>query len=116
MPIRISNLRLSVEEPESDLGPQIARVLQLPAASVRYWRILRKSLDARDKDAFQFVYTVELKLSADEARIVALAKRTAHPQARVEEYAEPRFELPRPGNRLMRHRPVVIGSGPAGLA
>jgi uncharacterized FAD-dependent dehydrogenase len=115
MPLRISNLRLAVEEPESALPHYFANALGLSTDDIRQWRILRKSLDARDKDALQFVYSVEVSLSGDEARVTELARRCVHPPARVEEYAEPPFELPPFGSRPMRHRPVVIGAGPAGL-
>jgi uncharacterized FAD-dependent dehydrogenase len=115
MPIRISNLRLRVEEPESVLPQSLGRILGLPPGAFGPWRILRKSLDARDKDALQFVYSVELTVREDERRVVALAKRTVRQPARVEEFAEPPFELPHPGLQALAHRPIVIGSGPAGL-
>jgi uncharacterized FAD-dependent dehydrogenase len=115
MPIRVSNLRLRVEEPESNLPQHLVRILGLRPDAVSHWRILRKSLDARDKEAFQFVYSVELTLRQDELRVFELAQRTVHPPARVEKHTEPPFDLPRSGSRPLTHRPVVIGSGPAGL-
>src|SRR5262249_9957752 len=115
MPIRISNLRLDVEEPESALPLHISRVFKLPIDQLVRWRILRKSLDSPDKDSFQFVYAVEVTLPADEQRIVELARKSPVFTEHVEEYSEPPFELPSPGNRLLLHRPIVIGSGPAGL-
>src|SRR5262249_43396825 len=93
-----------------------AQVLGLPPDQISHWRILRKSLDARDKDAVHFVYSAELSVAGDEARVAELARRSVHPPARVDEYAEPPFELPPPGETPLRHRPVIIGSGPAGLA
>jgi len=115
MPIRISNLRVDVEEPESTLPEHIARILKLPLDQIIRWRILRKSLDARDKDLFQFVYAVEAALPPEESRIVALARKNRALTEQVEEYSEPQFELPTPGNRPLPHRPVIVGSGPAGL-
>ena len=50
MALRISNLRLSLDEPEASLPDHLARALRLPRADIRRWRILRKSLDARNKD------------------------------------------------------------------
>src|SRR5205085_1838877 len=78
------------------------------------WRILRKSLDTRDKHDIHFVFNAEVRLPDDEARIVAHARR--HAPATVELYDEPPFSLPAPGDRPLPHRPVVIGSGPGGLA
>jgi uncharacterized FAD-dependent dehydrogenase len=115
MPIRVSDLRLDVDEPEALLAERLARVLGLAPAALGPWRILRKSLDARDKDALQFVYAALVTLPEDEERVLAAARRTAHPRARIEPYAEPPFEVPPPGSQPLPERPVVVGSGPAGL-
>jgi uncharacterized FAD-dependent dehydrogenase len=113
MPIRISNLRLDLSEPEAALPEHLARVLGLDRQAVQHWRILRKSLDARDKSALQFVYTAEVTAGADEPRLVELAQGRS--RAVVELHEEPPFVLPPPGTRPLEHRPLVIGSGPAGL-
>src|SRR4051794_19743618 len=112
MAIRVSNLRLNLDAPETDLPGHVARVLGTPAVLVCPWRILRKSLDARDKDRLQFVYSVEVRVPDDENRLVEQARRTSHPEARVESYSEEPFVLPPSGSRPLEQRPVVIGSGP----
>ena len=48
MPIRISNLRLRVDEPEALLLDRLAKVLGLSPEAVQQWRIFPKSFDARD--------------------------------------------------------------------
>jgi uncharacterized FAD-dependent dehydrogenase len=113
MPVRLSNLRLGLEEPETELPGQVARLLRVPAGAVRHWRILRKSLDTRNKESLAFVYTVAVSLADDEAQIV---RRARGREVRIETYQEPPFVLPPPGDRPLEHRPVVVGSGPAGLA
>src|SRR5262245_40310476 len=109
MPIRISNLRLSVDEPEAALQGRLARVLGVPADALPRWRILRKSLDARDRGDVHFVYAAEVTVPDDEARVIELARRRVRPPAQVELYHEPPFEMPPPGARPLPHRPVVIG-------
>src|SRR5262249_42525860 len=116
MSIRISNLRLSVEEPECALPDYLARILGLPIDQIQSWRILRKSLDARDKAALKFVYTAEVSVAGDTSQVLIMAQRSVHPVARVEAYSEQLFELPPPGVKPLRQRPIVVGSGPAGLA
>jgi hypothetical protein len=115
MALRISNVRLSVDEPEANLPARLARVLGVKPEALGRWRILRKSLDARDKDALQFVYTAEVTVPEDEARLAVLARRGSHPAARIDLYEEEPFEVPRPGEFPLEHRPVVVGSGPGGL-
>ncbi len=116
MAIRISNLRLGLDEPEAALEDQLARVLGLAPAALGRWRILRKSLDARVKEALHFVYTAEVQppVGEDEPRLVAHARRKQR-DVRIEQHAEPGFRLPPPGGVPLRHRPVIVGSGPAGL-
>src|SRR6516165_2208118 len=116
MSIRVSNLRLSLDEPETVLPQRLARVLGLTPNAVQQWRILRKSLDARDKDALQFVYAAEVTLPEDESLVVGRLRHATHPAARVDLYHEPPFEMPPPGHAPLEERPVVIGSGPGGLA
>jgi uncharacterized FAD-dependent dehydrogenase len=113
--IRISNLRLDLAEPEAALPARVGAVLGVPPVAPGQWRILRKSLDARDKDALQFVYSVAVALPEDEARVADLARRSVQRDVRIEPFHAPVFTLPEPGALPLAHRPVVIGSGPAGL-
>src|SRR5262249_26814745 len=106
MSVRVSNVRLGVDEPEANLPTHLARILGLAPSELRRWRILRKSLDARHKDALRFVYTAEVAVPADEARVVARAARRAGP-VRIERFDEERFVMPPPGREVLAHRPVV---------
>lgn len=115
MPIRVSNIHLGIDESELALPERLAGALDIRADEIRRWRILRKSLDSRDKADLKFVYTVEVAAGDDEPRLVAQAGRRRSPVA-VELYDERRFEMPPAGDRPLDQRPVVVGSGPAGLA
>src|SRR5437763_12970897 len=107
MTLRVSNLRLPVDEPEAALPAALARALGLPPGDLLSWRLLRKSLDTRDRHHIQFVYSAEVRVP-DEAAVL----RHARPRVQVEPYAEPPFEMPPPGERPLAHRPVGVGSGP----
>jgi len=54
MALRVSNITLRVEEPETLLPGKIAKTLSVAVGDISAWRILRKSLDARDKQ-FSFI-------------------------------------------------------------
>ncbi len=114
MPIRVSNLRLPLDEPEGALPGHLAKALGVPAEHFASWRILRKSLDARKKGAFCFVYSAEVRLPVDELKIVTLARKRQRTLL-IELRDEPAFQLPPAGPLPMAHRPVVVGSGPGGL-
>ncbi len=113
MALRISNIRLTVEEPESLLLDKLARSLGIATSDILRWRILRKSLDARDRQTLQFVYSAEVQTS-DEMKI--LSHKPRFPSVSIETYSEEPFVMPPCGMGAITNRPVVIGSGPGGLA
>jgi uncharacterized FAD-dependent dehydrogenase len=111
MPLRINNIRLGVEQSEDSLPDALARTLGVLPNDLTRWRILRKSLDARSRDDLTFVYSAAVELGEDEQRVFRTRR-----DPRVESYEPIRFEDPGPGEGRLAHRPVVVGSGPAGLA
>jgi len=113
VPIRLSKIRVGVDESEAALAGVIARSLALRPDDIRRWRILRKSLDARDKRDIAFVYSLEVVAGDDEARIVARAQSRSRP-IEADLYVEPPFEMPPPGQTPLGERPVIVGAGPAG--
>ncbi len=110
MSIRVANIRLELGEPEEGLPEKIASRLGLGTGEVGAWRILRKSLDARSHDDVHFAYAAEVQV-ADEAS----ARLIANPSPDVQLYLPEHFDWPEPGPRPLSHRPVIVGSGPAGL-
>ncbi len=113
MSIRLSNLRTSIDEPEAALADRAARALDVLPADIERWRILRKSLDLRDKSDASYVYSLEVTLRQREAALVErAARRTAAVTAEL--FHEPPFEMPPPGDEPLGDRPLVVGSGPAG--
>ena len=117
MPLRLSNIRLSIDEPEQALLACLARAMGVRPDEIARWRILRKSLDTRDKADLHFVYTAEVVAPEVEAALgVRKVKGKGREQTvEIEPYQEPAFELPPPGEQPLDQRPVVVGSGPAGL-
>ena len=110
MAVRITNLRMSVEQPESELPKRIARRLNLSEAEIRCWRILRKSLDARSRSELQFVYSAIVELHDEPACLKRLEM-----DRDIAIYQPDSFDNPDPGTESLSSRPVVVGSGPAGL-
>lgn len=108
MSLRVSNLRLPVEEPEANLPAHLAKALGLTPADLGRWRVVRKALDLRDKRHLRFVYNFEV--DAPDA-----TPRAARGDVQVEPHDEPPFSLPDPGPTPLPERPVVVGSGPGGL-
>jgi uncharacterized FAD-dependent dehydrogenase len=115
MSIRVSNLRLPVDEPEATLPTHLAKALGVKSDDLGRWRVVRKALDLRDKRQLRFVYNFELDLPADEPEVVRKSSGRSHSPAQIELHSEPPFSMPEPGNTPLPHRPIVVGSGPGGL-
>ncbi len=110
MPLRITNLETPVDQPEDELPTRLARVLGVRPSAIRSWRILRKSLDARSRIDLKFVYSAEVTIE-EEGKL-----RTGRRHGTlVEPYRAEAFDDPTPGTAPLPDRPIVIGSGPAGL-
>ncbi len=110
MSLRITNLELPVEAAEEQLRGLIAQRLAVPAADVPAWRILRRSLDARRRDALKFVYSVYLPWEHPDPLLARLKSARG-----VERFEWEWFLDPPTGQEPLPHRPIVVGSGPAGL-
>jgi uncharacterized FAD-dependent dehydrogenase len=108
MSLRISNLSLPLDESEEALAGRIASRLGVQAGDISRWRILRKSLDARRRDDIRFVYSAEVALADPDSEA-----RLSGPD--LAPFAPESFDWPEPGQEPMGRRPVIVGSGPAGL-
>ena len=67
--IRINQIKLSIFEAGNDrkkedekLRLKAARLLKIQPEGIRKLRILRRSVDARDRSDIRFVYTITVKL------------------------------------------------------
>ena len=115
MSLRVSNIRLNIDTPESELPARVGRLLDVPVEDLGQLRILRKSLDARDRDSMAYVYVAEVTLPSAPAKLEKLLDRARRRNIPVEPFHEEPFIIPEPGQVPLPNRPVVVGSGPAGL-
>ena len=107
--IRISEIRLSLDEDESLLREKAAKLLKINKKYVASLTVFKKSVDARKKDDIHFSYTVDLTVSLDENQIVSKCK------SQKVSLAKPYiFELPE-NKRVSPYRPIIVGFGPAGM-
>ena len=93
---RLANIKLHLGESEEELRKIARRALKCNPA---YFRIVKKSLDARDKGNIFYVYTIEFA-----------AKELSSAQI------EPAVERLPKEKQPDRNKPVlIVGAGPAGL-
>lgn len=106
--IRISQLKLPITHTESELKKKIAKTLRCGEKSFSY-EIIRQSLDARHKEDKKFVYTIEVSIE-NEKKILQKVHNNNIMSTNKKEYV-----FPKAGDRVLSHRPVIVGSGPAGI-
>lgn len=106
--IRVSNLKIQLNEDISQLKKKAADKLRLDVSSILDFRIEKESLDARKKNQIHFIYTVDIEVK-NEQRLLKQIKDTHVTKAPVFEYALPK------GKAELNGRPVVVGFGPAGM-
>lgn len=107
--IRIHELRLPVDTTDRDIGRAVARRLGLGAVDIVAWKVWRQSIDARRRGSVMLCFTVDVEVR-DEARVKGLGSDPGVQTTPDARYLQvPEGQQPLPG------RPVVVGTGPAGL-
>ena len=107
--IRINLLKLPIEHSEADIKEAINKVLKIKNDQLLSYEIVKRSLDARKKSEIKYIYSIDA-LVKEEARIL---KQCKNPNVSLSPSIEYQFSIT--GSEVMKHRPVVVGSGPAGL-
>ena len=100
--IRLSNIKIRADLEEEELFDTICKKYKIDKADVIEKRIVKKSIDARNKSDIFYNYTVEISCK-NEDKIKNAQK--------VEESEKHIINV----NRTSNVRPVIIGAGPAGL-
>lgn len=111
--LRISQLKLNVSHSEYELKEKILRMLRIPERDLKAYFIRRQSLDARQKPALSYVYTIDVIVENDMAVLKKLQKKKQ--DKNIELCNEKSYNFPEMGTKKMSNRPVVVGCGPAGL-
>lgn len=107
--LRVSNIKLLYTHSEAELIEKIGRQLNLRKDNSFEYKIVKKSIDAREKPKIYYVYTVDVTVD-DEKKVLKKSCGSAVSLAPCDEYA-----FPASGIERLRHRPVIVGCGPAGL-
>jgi len=111
MPLIVRNVVLALDEPEDVLIERVAQRLRVPPNGILRHAVTRRSLDARKEHGPRFVFSVEVCLDGGrraEERALRFARNVS-----VIQPDSPRIF--RRGSERLRHRPVVVGFGPAGM-
>ncbi|WP_208279895.1 NAD(P)/FAD-dependent oxidoreductase [Massilia oculi] len=109
--LRINELKLPLNHPETALREAILARLGVPGADLVDFTVYKRSYDARKKAAIVLIYSIDAEVR-NEAAVLARLKSDQHvmPSPDVD-YKFVQVGKPAPGTP----RPVVVGTGPCGL-
>lgn len=108
--IRIQQMKLPLKHTKDDIKREAIRILSISLEECLRIHIIKKSIDARKKKDIRYIYTVDVEVK-NEKRLNHLVQR--NPSISV---ANPvLYQFPAKGKSRLRNRPVIVGSGPAGL-
>lgn len=120
--IRIQQMKLPLKHSMDDLERKIRRLLRLKQGEGFTYHIYKQSIDARRKNEVMYVYTVDVCLNSCEGAPVRAGQEEQEEKlvkklknACISLAKDVHYEFALSGKQRLQHRPVVVGSGPAGL-
>ena len=124
MSIRISDVKMPVSYERQALIKKCAHFLGVRESEIKQIELVRRSIDARKKPQLFYVCTLDIELKEGEKAEQRLLRRAAEQKGKCSVRKSPgEYKLPKAGDVLVSgilrgkvSRPVVVGTGPAGMA
>ncbi len=105
--IEIKGICVSIENPIAQLEKQIQKKLKIN--TIPEYIILKRSIDARKKNDIHYVYQVGVFSKEEKKILKKVNDKNVMSTKRVF------YRFPTSGTNVMRHHPMIVGAGPAGL-
>lgn len=109
--IQLSQIKLKIPHSDKQLEDKIIKLLRIRPQDLLSVKILKKSLDARKKPELFYVYTVDVEVKKEQD----LKKKLKNVNNIHFHEATKSYTWNADGDKKLLHRPVIIGTGPAGL-
>lgn len=116
--IRTSSTSHNREENiKEELIKKASVLLYINKNEIHSCRIVKKSIDARKKPEIYFIYTIDVETENDDEILKRLSKRRSNrgKDNQITKVEEIEYRFPTSGKRPLKSRPIIIGTGPAGL-
>ena len=107
--LRVSNIKLDINENIDNIKSLLLKKLKISEKELVSYNIYKESIDARKKGKIDFVYTVDVELK-NEKNILKKSRLKD-----VVEVKQNKYKDIENGDKKLCNRPVIVGSGPAGL-
>lgn len=107
--LRVSGLKVFIEDDDSSLIDILLKKIRVKRADLLGYKIFKKSVDARKSGLLYFIYTVDVKLKDEDSFL----KKARDKDISVAPDLD--YKYVQSGPVKMKYRPIIVGSGPAGL-
>lgn len=104
---RISQIKLGLNEDKSNLVKKILKKIGKKNLSITEYKIVKESIDARDKNNIKLVYTIDFSTDADISKIAS--------KLQIVESPNMEYVFKQCGHKKMKNPPIIVGFGPCGM-
>ena len=110
--IRLSQVKVPIRHTKETVIQTVAKQLRVTPSDIASVQYKKRSIDARKKEEICYIYAVDVTLQ-NPKKETTLVKRASTPNIQL---AKPEgYSFTSCGEQPLRHRPIIIGAGPAGL-
>lgn len=89
---------------------EVLKLLKVKASDIKSISINKKSIDARRRDEIHYHYSIDVELD-----FKVEEKLLKNKKLKLKKVVKEEYKLPNSGTIKLSNRPVIVGSGPAGL-
>jgi uncharacterized FAD-dependent dehydrogenase len=107
--LRVFNVKLSIDQDFSSLRNALIKKLKISEKDLLGYKVFKQSIDARKQDAINFVYTIDVELKQEDSYLRKFKNKDITMTPDLE------YKYVETGSQPLEYRPVIIGTGPAGL-
>ncbi len=109
--IRINQIKVPIKHNEATIIKRIEKIIK--TKDFRIEKIVKKSIDARDKDNLNYIYTIDITVSNESKLLSRFGNNNNIMSTECQDYnIFQQFQALPEGTSISR--PIIIGAGPAG--
>lgn len=108
--IRVRQIKINIQNNnKNNIINKISKILNIKSSLISNYKIIKRSIDARDKTNINYVYEIDVEVENEDLILNKLKKDDIFKSPKEE------YILPEEGSIKLLKRPIIVGSGPAGL-
>lgn len=109
MTLRINDVKLHINQDKSKILDKIISMIRVKDLKIKSFKIVKESIDARDKNDIFFIYTIDINVDNEK---VVLEKCK---NLKINKVEETEYQYVANGEKALTSRPVIVGFGPCGI-